>query len=39
MDAFFTLAAPVPATVPEQEIPSDRDSSGNSGISSSCTIA
>ncbi|KIP07149.1 hypothetical protein PHLGIDRAFT_534792 [Phlebiopsis gigantea 11061_1 CR5-6] len=39
MDAFFTLAAPVPATAPEQELPSDRDSTGNSGITSSCTIA
>ncbi|KAI0370929.1 hypothetical protein BV20DRAFT_225945 [Pilatotrama ljubarskyi] len=39
MDAFFTIASPIPAEEPSTELPMDHDSTGTSGNHGSCIIA
>ena len=39
MDAFITLADPVPATTPEEQIPREGESGSSGSSSASCIIA
>lgn len=39
MDAFFTIASPIPVDEPTTEVFVDRDDTGSSGDHSSCVIA
>ena len=39
MDAFFTIAAPVPASEPVADVPVDHEDTGSSSDHGSCTIA
>ncbi|KAI0830081.1 hypothetical protein BC628DRAFT_1416416 [Trametes gibbosa] len=39
MDAFFTIAAPVPVEAPVETTPVDQDDVGTVGNHGSCTIA
>ncbi|EIW57104.1 pheromone [Trametes versicolor FP-101664 SS1] len=39
MDAFFTIASPVPADEPVEDILVDAESTGSSGNHGSCIIA
>ncbi|EIW62409.1 pheromone [Trametes versicolor FP-101664 SS1] len=39
MDAFFTIAPPVPVDEPTADVPIDLDDTGTSGNSGSCIIA